>query len=125
MFTKRMISTNDKHNMCRTAVKYKQRSSGTKQLELNFLTDSTSHNIYLDKYDKNSYWSTSFVKPVRFNRVGSTDILTVELSKIKCTFKNESGTYIEVLGEPYPIPVRESLSEISNLINKKENNYGW
>ena len=41
-----MIVIKDKNNMCRTAVKYKERSSGTKQLELNFLTDSTSHNIY-------------------------------------------------------------------------------
>ena len=41
-----MIVINDKNNMCRTAVKYKQRSSGTKQPEL-FLNDNiASHNIY-------------------------------------------------------------------------------
>jgi len=125
MFSKPMIFTNDKNNMCKTYVKYKQRSSGTKQLELNFKGNTTSHNIYCDKFNKNSNRSISFVKPVRFNRVGSTDSLTVEFSKIKSTFKDESGTYIEVLGEPNPIPVRESLSEISNLINKKENDYGW
>jgi hypothetical protein len=49
-----MIVINDKNNMCRTAVKYKQRSCGTKQLELNFLGDMTSHNIYDSKLGKTS-----------------------------------------------------------------------
>ena len=47
-----MISINEKNNMCRTAVKYKQRSSGTKQLSFNFMAYSTSHNIYCGKLAK-------------------------------------------------------------------------
>ena len=32
-----MIVINDKNNMCRTAVEYKQRSYATKQLEFDFM----------------------------------------------------------------------------------------
>ena len=65
-----MIVINDKNNMCRTAVKYKQRSSGTKQLELNFLTDITSQNIYnseLGKTSKKVHKSNQPKRTVRFN----------------------------------------------------------
>jgi hypothetical protein len=116
-----MIVINDKNNMCRTAVKYKQRSSGTKQLELNFLGDITSHNIYFTKLAKTSNRVHKFNKPertVRFNKLGSLNILTLPISKLKSFYKDEMGTYIVVVGLDKPIAVRDSINEINNILNR-------
>ena len=117
-----MIVIKDKNNMCRTAVKYKQRSSGTKQLELNFLTDMTSHNIYfakLGELSKRVHKSNQPKRTVRFNKLGCLDSLTVLLTNLKSFYKNESGTYIEVVGISQPIAVRDSIYEINRMINKE------
>ena len=117
-----MIVINDKNNMCRTAVKYKQRSSGTKQLELNFLGDMASHNIYFTKLAKSSDRLHKFKqlgRTVRFNKLGCSDSLDVPVSKFKSFYKDELGTFIEVVGHSKPIAVRESLYEINNIINKE------
>ena len=117
-----MLVINDKNNMCRTAVKYKQRSSGTKQLELNFLTDMASHNIYFTKLGKTSNNLHKFNEPgrtVRFNKLGSLDILTLPINKLKSFYQDELGTFIEVVGFDKPIAVRDSINEINNIINKE------
>ena len=117
-----MLVIKDKNNMCRTAVKYKQRSSGTKQLELNFLTDITSHNIYysgLGKTSKSVHKSNQPKRTVRFNKLGCLDSLTILLTNLKSFYKNESGTYIEVVGISQPIAVRDSIYEINRMINKE------
>ena len=117
-----MIVIKDKNNMCRTAVKYKQRSSGTKQLELNFLTDITSHNIYfaeLGKTSKRVHKSNQPKRTVRFNKLGCLDSLTILLTNLKSFYKDESGTYIEVAGISQPIAVRDSIYEINRMINKE------
>ena len=117
-----MIVIKDKNNMCRTAVKYKERSSGTKQLELNFLTDSTSHNIYnfeLGKTSKRLHKSNKPKRTVRFNKLGCLDSLTILLTNLKSFYKDESGTYIEVVGVNQPIAVRDSIYEINRMINKE------
>ena len=116
-----MIVIKDKNNMCRTAVKYKQRSSGTKQLELNFLTDSISHNIYfakLGELSKRVHKSNQPKRTVRFNKLGCLDTLPVLLTNLKSFYKDESGTYIEIAGVNQPIPVRDSIFEINRMINK-------
>jgi len=116
-----MILINDSNNMCRTAVKYKQRSSGTKQLELNFLGDMTSHNIYnseLGKTSKRVHKSNQPKRTVRFNKLGCLDTLPVLLTNLKSFYKDESGTYIEIAGVNQPIPVRDSIFEINRMINK-------
>ena len=116
-----MIVINDKNNMCRTAVKYKQRSSGTKQLELNFLTDSTSHNIYFSESAKRSKRVHKLNQPkrtVRFNKLGSLNILTLPISKLKSFYKDEMGTFIVVVGLDKPIAVRDSINEINNILNR-------
>ena len=117
-----MLVIKDKNNMCRTAVKYKERSSGTKQLELNFLTDSTSHNIYFSESAKTSkrvYKSNQPKRTVRFNKLGCLDSLTILLTNLKSFYKDESGTYIEVAGISQPIAVRDSINEINRMINKE------
>ena len=117
-----MLVIKDKNNMCRTAVKYKERSSGTKQLELNFLTDMTSHNIYysgLGKTSKRVHKSNQPKRTVRFNKLGCLDSLTILLTNLKSFYKNESGTYIEVAGISQPIAVRDSIYEINRMINKE------
>ena len=117
-----MLVIKDKNNMCRTAVKYKQRSSGTKQLELNFLTDSISHNIYfakLGELSKRVHKSNQPKRTVRFNKLGCLDSLTILLTNLKSFYKNESGTYIEVVGISQPIAVRDSIYEINRMINKE------
>jgi len=125
MDTRGKIVTNDAYNKCKTAVAYKQRSSGTEQPELFFNVNTTTHNIYGVSRDRKAVTFEGVDKTIKLNMTGSTDILDVPVNKIKSTFKDERGTFIVVLGNVEPIPVRESLSEISNLINKKENNYGW
>ena len=118
-----MLVIKDKNNMCRTAVKYKQRSSGTKQLELNFLTDMTSHNIYfakLGKLSKRVHKSNQPKRTVRFNKLGCLDSLTILLTNLKSFYKDESGTYIEVVGISQPIAVRDSIYEINRMINKEQ-----
>ena len=118
-----MIVINDKNNMCRTAVKYKQRSSGTKQLELNFLGDMTSHNIYnseLGKTSKRVHKSNQPKRTVRFNKLGCLDTLTILLKNLKSFYKDESGTYIEIAGVNQPIAVRDSIFEINRMINKEQ-----
>jgi hypothetical protein len=117
-----MLVIKDKNNMCRTAVKYKQRSSGTKQLELNFLADITSHNIYLSELGKRSkrlHKSNQPKRTVRFNKLGCLDSLTISLKNLKSFYKDESGTYIEVAGVNQPIAVRDSIYEINRMINKE------
>ena len=117
-----MLVIKDKNNMCRTAVKYKERSSGTKQLELNFLGDITSHNIYSFELGKRSKKLHEFNQPkrtVRFNKLGCLDSLTILLTNLKSFYKNESGTYIEVVGISQPIAVRDSIYEINKMINKE------
>ena len=118
------IITNDINNKCKTALAYKQRSSGTEQLELFFNPNNTSHNIYFDRSSRKAVRFEGVGKTVRLNRTGSTTILNVSVNNIKSTYKDERGTFIVLASESNPIPVRESLSEISNLINKKENCYG-
>jgi len=117
-----MISINEKNNMCRTAVKYKQRSGGTKQLSFNFMAYSTSHNIYCGKLSKSSNTLHLFketAKTVRLNKAGCSDTLTINIQKLKSYYKDETGTYIEVLGLKSPIEVRESIFEINNILNKE------
>lgn len=117
-----MLVIKDKNNMCRTAVKYKQRSSETKQLELNFLTDITSHNIYLFELGETSKRLHKFNQPkrtVRFNKLGCLDTLTILLTNLKSFYKDETGTYIEVAGVNQPIAVRDSIYEINKMINKE------
>ena len=117
-----MLVIKDKNNMCRTAVKYKERRSGTKQLELNFLGDITSHNIYSFELGKRSKKLHEFNQPkrtVRFNKLGCLDSLTILLTNLKSFYKNESGTYIEVVGISQPIAVRDSIYEINKMINKE------
>ena len=117
-----MIVINDKNNMCRTAVKYKQRSSGTKQPEL-FLNDNiASHNISSSKLGKTSETLHKLKQPgrtVRFNKLGSLDSLNIPLSKFKSFYKDAMGTFIVVVGVDKPIAVRDSLSEINNILNKE------
>lgn len=116
-----MILINDSNNMCRTAVKYKQRSSGTKQLELNFLGDITSHNIYNSELGKTSnrvHKSNQPKRTVRFNKLGCLNILTIPVRKLKSFYKNEIGTFIEVVGVNQPIAVRDSICEINRMINR-------
>tara|TARA_R110001632_G_scaffold3506_5_gene15621 strand:- start:29 stop:406 length:378 start_codon:yes stop_codon:yes gene_type:complete len=124
MDTRRMMITNDINNRCKTAVAYKRRSRGTENLNANSIANMGSHNIYFDRFDRKVVRFEGTDKTIKLNMTGSTDILDVPVNKIKSTFKDERGTFIVVLGNVVPIPVRESLSEISNLINKKENNYG-
>ena len=117
-----MLVIKDKNNMCRTAVKYKERSSGTKQPELNFLGDITSHNIYLSELGKRSkrlHKSNQPKRTVRFNKLGCLDSLTILLTNLKSFYKDESGTYIEVAGVNQPIAVRDSIYEINRMINKE------
>ena len=117
-----MLVIKDKNNMCRTAVKYNERSSGTKQLELNFLSDMTSHNIYfagLGKTSKRVHKSNQPKRTVRFNKLGCLDSLTILLTNLKSFYKDESGTYIEVAGISQPIAVRDSIHEIKRMINKE------
>lgn len=117
-----MIVINEKNNMCKTAVKYQQRSGGTKQLSFNFLANITSHNIYNAKLAKSSNSLHFFDKPartVRFNKTGCSDILTIQVKKLKSYYKDHIGTFIEVEGESNPIQVRESIFEINNIINKE------
>ena len=118
-----MLVIKDKNNMCRTAVKYKERSSGTKQLELNFLGDMTSHNIYFSESAKRSKRVHKLNQPkrtVRFNKLGCLDSLTILLTNLKSFYKDESGTYIEVVGVNQPIAVRDSIYEIKRMINKEQ-----
>ena len=118
-----MLVIKDKNNMCRTAVKYKERSSGTKQLELNFLGDMTSHNIYFSESAKRSKRVHKLNQPkrtVRFNKLGCLDSLTILLTNLKSFYKDESGTYIEVVGISRPIAVRDSIYEIKRMINKEQ-----
>ena len=116
-----MIVINDNNNMCRTAVKYKQRSSGTKQLSLFLNDDSVSHNIYYFELAKTSNRVHKFNKPertVRFNKLGSLNILTLPISKLKSFYKDEMGTFIVVVGLDKPIAVRDSINEINNILNR-------
>ncbi len=118
-----MLVIKDKNNMCRTAVKYKEHSSGTKQLELNFLGDITSHNIYFSETAKTSKRVHKLNQPkrtVRFNKLGCLDSLTILLTNLKSFYKDESGTYIEVVGISRPIAVRDSIYEIKRMINKEQ-----
>ena len=109
--------------MCKTALKYKQRRYEPKQLSLFFNEDMTSHNIYFTNLFKSS---NTLQKPeetkrtVRFNKLGSLKILTVQLNKIKSYYKDISGTYIELYGVDKPIALRESLAEIKNIINRSK-----
>lgn len=117
-----MIVINDKNNMCRTAVEYKRRSYATKQLELNFLTDMTSHNIYLTKLvklSKSLHKSDQPERTVRFNILGCANILTIPVKKLKSFYKDEIGTFIEIAGMSQPIQVRDSIFEINRMINKE------
>ena len=118
-----MLVINDKNNMCRTAVKYKQRSSGTKQLELFFNNDMGSHNIYFTELGKRSKRVHKLNQPkrtVRFNKLGCLDTLTVLLINLKSFYKDGTGTYIEVVGISQPIAVRDSIDEINRVINKEQ-----
>jgi hypothetical protein len=117
-----MIVINDKNNMCRTAVEYKQRSYATKQLEFNFMDSMTSHNIYLTKLAKLSkslHKSDQPDRTVRFNILGCANILTIPVKKLKSFYKNEIGTFIEIAGMSQPVQVRDSIFEINKMINKE------
>jgi len=117
-----MIVINDKNNMCRTAVEYKQRFNATKQLEFNFMDSITSHNIYLSKLDKLSkslHKSDQPERTVRFNILGCSNILTIPVKKLKSFYKDEIGTFIEIAGMSQPVQVRDSIFEINRMINKE------
>ena len=117
-----MIVIKDKNNMCRTAVEYKKRFNKTKQLEFNFNGSITSHNIYFTKSTKLSKSLHKFKKPertVRFNKLGSLNILTIPLKNLKSYYKDDMGTFIEVLGMNHPIAVRDSIYDINKMINKE------
>ena len=117
-----MIVIKEKNNMCRTAVEYQQRSYGTKQLEFNFMDSMTSHNIYLTKLAKLSkslHKSDQPKRTVRFNILGCANILTIPVKKLKCFYKDEIGTFIEIVGMSQPIQVRDSIFEINKMINKE------
>ena len=117
-----MIVINDKNNMCKTAVEYKQRSYKTKQLEFDFLADMTSHNIYTFKLGKLSDSLHKTKQPertVRFNILGCANILTIPVKKLKSFYKDEIGTFIEIAGMSQPIQVRDSIFEINKMINKE------
>ena len=117
-----MLVINEKNNMCKTAVKYKQRSGGTKQLDLFFNNNITSHNIYYAKSSKSSDSLHLFgktAKTVRLNKAGCSDTLTIQVKKLKSYYKDEIGTFIEVVGCDSPIAVRESIFEINNILNKE------
>jgi hypothetical protein len=117
-----MIVINDKNNMCRTAVEYKRRSYATKQLEFNFMDSMTSHNIYifkLAKLSKSLHKSDQPERTVRFNILGCANILTIPVKKLKCFYKDEIGTFIEIAGIGQPIQVRDSIFEINRMINKE------
>ena len=123
MFSKPMKLINTEFNQCKTAVAYEERSRVT---QLSLFDDKplyTSHNIYCINSGRKPGKLGKPAKSVRLNKVGSTDILSIQINKIKSILKDELGTFVTVLGVSQPIPVRESLSEINNLINK-ENNYG-
>ena len=117
-----MIVIKDKNNMCRTAVEYKKRFNRTKQLEFNFNGSIGSHNIYTSKLAKLSKSLHKFKKPertVRFNKLGSLNILTIPLKNLKSYYKDDMGTFIEVLGMNHPIAVRDSIYDINKMINKE------
>jgi len=108
--------------MCRTAVEYKKRFNRTKQLEFDFKDSSSSHNIYFTKLAKLSKSLHKFKKPertVRFNKLGSLNILTIPLKNLKSYYKDDMGTFIEVLGMNHPIAVRDSIYDINKMINKE------
>ena len=121
-----MILINDKYNMCRTAVKYKQRSSGTEQPELFFNDNTTTHNIY---YFKSTCLSSSLQKLEKFNKpkkpgksiwlnvFGQADSLKVSVGSIKSYTKDfSSNIWVSIVGRNKPIQVRNSISEIESLI---------
>ena len=117
-----MIVINDKNNMCRTAVEYKQRFNATKQLEFNFMDSMGSHNIYLcksDKLSKSLHKSDQPERTVRFNILGCANILTIPVKKLKSFYKDEIGTFIEIAGIGQPVQVRDSIFEINRMINKE------
>ena len=117
-----MIDINDNNNMCKTALKYKQRRYEPKQLSLFFNEDMTSHNIYFTNLCKSSNTLQKLEetkRTVRFNKLGCLDSLTILLTNLKSFYKDESGTYIEVAGISHPIAVRDSIFEINRMINKE------
>ena len=118
-----MIDINDNNNMCKTALKYKQRRYEPKQLSLFFDRYIGSHNIYFTNLCKSSNTLQKLEetkRTVRFNKLGSLKILTVQLNKIKSYYKDITGTYIELYGVDKPIALRESLAEIKNIINRSK-----
>lgn len=102
---------------------YKAHNKGTLQLEFNFNAPSSSHNIYNIKFSKpvrNLHKLELSDKPkrlVKFNKLGSSNTLTFNINKLQSFFKEEYGnTFIQVAGQE-PVAVRESLSEINDIIN--------
>ena len=82
----------------------------------------TSHNIYsfgLSKTSKEVHKSNQPKRTVRFNKLGCLNILTIPVRKLKSFYKNEIGTFIEVVGVNQPIAVRDSICEINRMINKE------
>ena len=124
-----MLVINSNLNSYKNTDSQKGRRYRTNQAEFNFNAEIGSHNIYstelvripdgLRKVDdfKRSDKLRKPVKTVKFNKLGSSNILTFPRSKLKSFYKNESGTFIVVEGFSDPIAVRDSLSEISNIIN--------
>ncbi len=124
-----MILINSNPNSYKNTNSHKGCRYKTKQAEFDFSANSTTDNIYstelvripdgLRKVDdfKRSDKLRKPVKTVKFNKLGSSNILTLPRNKLKSFYKNESGTFIVVVGVDEPIPVRDSLSEISNIIN--------
>ncbi|MBT60442.1 MAG: hypothetical protein CMA63_02670 [Euryarchaeota archaeon] len=118
-----MILINGKKGLAKKVAGDKQRFYRTNQLKSKQIDNSTSHNIYFTNLFKSS---DTLQKPeetkrtVRFNKLGSLKILTVQLNKIKSYYKDISGTYIELYGVDKPIALRESLAEIKNIINRSK-----
>ena len=116
-----MILINGRKRVSNNATGNKQRSYRTKQLKNNVNDDMGSHNIYFTKLAKTSNRVHKFNKPertVRFNKLGSLNILTLPISKLKSFYKDEMGTFIVVMGLDKPIAVRDSINEINNILNR-------
>ena len=117
-----MLVINSNLNSYKNTDSQKGRRYRTNQAEFNFNAEIGSHNIYSSKLGKTSETLHKLKQPgrtVRFNKLGSLDSLNIPLSKFKSFYKDAMGTFIVVVGVDKPIAVRDSLSEINNILNKE------
>ena len=121
-----LMTTNAINNRCTWKAKSKQRSSGTEQRELFFNASSSSHNIYYSQFSGQSRLlqkSTESNKPgkpdksIWLNVFGQADSLKVSVSSIKSYTKDVcSNIWVSLADREDPIQVRNSISEIQDLI---------